>query len=628
MPMSPLTRNSVRLQRLIVALTIALLGTLVGIFIFIDFQHVRQNEEDRLETQATLVSTNLELHMSSANQVMEEILALLDFAEAEQQLERMQSLVNAMPIIRGIGIVDSQGLAVVNTRRVPQGTDLSDRPYFRNVLGDPQRQRLYISTPFRGVTGVVSIALSKAIFDRQNTFQGVIYAVLDPEYIERLLNSTLYTTDMWAALMHMRSGDAVRVGALWSESDPHAASGAALRARLPLLMGDRSATLAHDNGRLGSQLVAASTISSYAGNAERPLLVVTGRNYSNALAAWRRIAYLQALLFTLIALTAGAGLLFYQHRRRQYDARRAADQSRVRAREQDYRIIVERTADCVVKLDRHGDFSYVNPAYCAVFGLPSSHFLGRSFFSQILEDDLRQAQASLGAVLQEPSEQRFQVRCMTPVGPRHMEWTLCSISGDDGAISSIIGVSRDMSAHVAMRDELRNRAHHDSLTGLINRGHFTELGAAEIGRSQRYGQPLSLMMLDLDHFKKVNDTRGHQAGDVALQTCAHVLGRECREFDIAARLGGEEFTVLLPNTALHEAMQAAERMRVAISQQPVLLEGGDAFHLTTSVGVAEIQPEETLESLLRRADAALYAAKQSGRNRVRADVPSEAPIAG
>lgn len=161
----------------------------------------------------------------------------------------------------------------------------------------------------------------------------------------------------------------------------------------------------------------------------------------------------------------------------------------------------------------------------------------------------------------------------------------------------------------------------DPLTGLSTRRAFTEMADVEIQRALRYGVPLSLIMLDLDRFKSVNDTFGHVGGDAVLIDFSHILGQEVREIDVVGRLGGEEFAVLLPNTPLDEAVAVAERMRAAVERSTVLLQG-QTLRYTVSLGVAQFVPaEQSLSSFLGRADVALYRAKRQGRNRVEQAAP-------
>ena len=169
--------------------------------------------------------------------------------------------------------------------------------------------------------------------------------------------------------------------------------------------------------------------------------------------------------------------------------------------------------------------------------------------------------------------------------------------------------------------ELFRRAEHagtDDLTSLPNRRVFKEALMHEIQRAKRYGTPLSLTLFDLDHFKQVNDTHGHPAGDRVLVAATHAVERNLRESDVFARVGGEEFAVLLPNTSEEGALDFAERLRAALQAiSPLALEV-DA-QITASFGVVEFDrdsDDSTGERLIAAADAALYNAKWRGRNRV------------
>ncbi len=161
---------------------------------------------------------------------------------------------------------------------------------------------------------------------------------------------------------------------------------------------------------------------------------------------------------------------------------------------------------------------------------------------------------------------------------------------------------------------LEKLAAQDSLTELANRRYFFEQATAEVLRAQRYKHPLSIQMLDIDHFKTINDRFGHAAGDSVLKAFADVLRSNLRRNDLAARIGGEEFVVLLPETGIDDAMLHAERMRQAIESSRIQF-GNQTLAITVSIGVAGLDPGElSPEPMLLRADGGLYHAKQSGRN--------------
>jgi diguanylate cyclase (GGDEF)-like protein len=164
--------------------------------------------------------------------------------------------------------------------------------------------------------------------------------------------------------------------------------------------------------------------------------------------------------------------------------------------------------------------------------------------------------------------------------------------------------------------ELEHLAMSDSLTGLSNRRHFFEYAGAEVVRARRYRHPLSVQMLDLDHFKIVNDRFGHLAGDEVLRAIANILRDNLRGNDLAGRFGGEEFAILLPETDIDAAVCHAERLCQAIASHCF---GAELPHITVSIGVSTLKFDETtIEPVLLRADNALYRAKMSGRARVSA----------
>ncbi len=164
--------------------------------------------------------------------------------------------------------------------------------------------------------------------------------------------------------------------------------------------------------------------------------------------------------------------------------------------------------------------------------------------------------------------------------------------------------------------EIARAAEYDALTGLRLKQRFLDTAPAEVRRAKRYGRRLSLLMLDIDHFKLINDRHGHPAGDSVLAEVGRVLRSRMREYDLVARYGGEEFVVLLPEADLAAARRVAESLREAIGAISVPGDGGN-IRPTISCGVVELLDTDSgVEDLVRRGDAALYEAKRSGRNRV------------
>lgn len=176
----------------------------------------------------------------------------------------------------------------------------------------------------------------------------------------------------------------------------------------------------------------------------------------------------------------------------------------------------------------------------------------------------------------------------------------------------------DISKQKTLEDELKHKVNHDYLTGLNSRDWFMNQALIELNRANRFSSPLSLLMLDIDFFKTVNDTHGHQVGDIALKSVADIAKSTLRDFDICARLGGEEFAVLLPETNKSQAYEIAERLRLAIENSKVPLpSGGLPLTMTISIGVSSMtSKDDNIDVLISKADKALYEAKKTGRNKV------------
>ena len=206
------------------------------------------------------------------------------------------------------------------------------------------------------------------------------------------------------------------------------------------------------------------------------------------------------------------------------------------------------------------------------------------------------------------------------------------ISGVASTIASILIFSRTYQLSLAkaelenltqrllsMQKKLRIQAETDSLTGLANRRSFFLSLHKEISRYDRAQRPFSVLLIDIDHFKKVNDTYGHIVGDHVLQELAKILETDARNQDLVARTGGEEFCVLLPETTHEQAEITAERIRKTTSEVYMDCDicSKPAFKITISIGVAEIRPNENVDQIYNRADMALYRAKTAGRNCVK-----------
>jgi diguanylate cyclase (GGDEF)-like protein len=230
--------------------------------------------------------------------------------------------------------------------------------------------------------------------------------------------------------------------------------------------------------------------------------------------------------------------------------------------------------------------------------------------------------------LHRPSTRRDELSLLES-GVNHLQGNLSSYLALQRQAERDLAAHRDRLAELvdeqtaelrAANARLEELSRSDPLTGLANRRHFDEVKEAEFRRAQRRGLPLSVLLCDVDHFKRYNDTYGHAAGDRCLQQVARTLKLTFnRAGELNARIGGEEFAVLLPAADLHQALAAAERLREALAGQEIPHAGSLAGpHLTVSIGAAQWDPVtmETFDALLHEADQALFRAKRQGRNQV------------
>jgi diguanylate cyclase (GGDEF)-like protein/PAS domain S-box-containing protein len=278
------------------------------------------------------------------------------------------------------------------------------------------------------------------------------------------------------------------------------------------------------------------------------------------------------------------------------------------------RSLIEASIDPFITIDTKGTITGVNAAAEQVTGVTRDALIGTGFVEHFTEP--QQAAAGLETALEQGVLRDFPLSMRQSCGTvTELLFNISVYRTPAGEIGGILAAGRDVTKQKAAERELARLATTDTLTGVANRGHFMELAEREIMRAHRYRHPVVLLSLDVDHFKSINDTYGHAAGDETLRRLVAVLRRQLRETDTIGRIGGEEFLILLPETVAHDALAVAERVRQAVAQMAVRAVG-HSFTMTVSMGLAALVEGESLQRALVRVDHALYEAKRSGRNRV------------
>ncbi|QHI98905.1 MEKHLA domain-containing protein [Xylophilus rhododendri] len=355
-----------------------------------------------------------------------------------------------------------------------------------------------------------------------------------------------------------------------------------------------------------------------------PLLrqgVVSGALYlenDEAIGAFpaQRIEFLQLLLGNLVSALENARLYA--------EVRGLADslEARVAERTRELRASEQRTLAILhniplpVVVSRTSDdtFVYANERAAALAGMSAQALIGRpphSMYRNPAERDRMMALFQRNGLVQD-----FEANLVDARGRDF--WALISLvpvmyDGEPGRLSTVV----DITARKTEEQALRRAAATDDLTGLAGRGHFMRMASQELTEALVHGRPMALVMLDVDHFKRINDRYGHAAGDGVLREVARLCEEVTRAQDLAGRIGGEEFCLLLPDADIEAAMTLAERLRATLARHPLEV-GGETLTLSASLGVAQARAGDSISLLLARADAALYVAKRSGRNRVSA----------
>ena len=281
-----------------------------------------------------------------------------------------------------------------------------------------------------------------------------------------------------------------------------------------------------------------------------------------------------------------------------------------------FKAAVDCSSTAILITDRDARIEYANAAFSEVTGYQASEMLGE------VPELLRSGAADedgpdLWQTIMSGEQWRGELCRGRKDGT--LLWqdvAIAPVYGDEGAITHIVALHSDITQRKQMEEELRRQAVTDALTGVANRRRLMEAGTKEVQRCRRSGESLAVVLIDIDHFKRVNDTLGHSAGDAVIQAVARMCNEVVRAIDTVGRLGGEEFAIVLPVTDLAGAFALAERLRVNIEAAPLQWER-TPIALTVSMGVAQCTAQTgDFAALLSFADEALYEAKRAGRNRV------------
>ena len=516
--------------------------------------------------------------------------------------------------IRGIFVYDETGRWLATTEQVNlAGLNNSDRDYFQHHKASPDRGSFFGRPVKSRSGGQWIVTVSRRFNHPDGSFAGVALTTIDVAYFTSFYEQfdvgangaiSLLSTD-GILLARSRDKDGVYAGRDMSKT--------------PLIrqLDSRPAASAY---YFKSPIDGFQRLSFYQRSSRYPIVVLATRAQDEVLANWRHEALTRAILVgALTLLIALIGLYLV---RELLQGRRMA--AALVAKEADFRLLAEQSSDMVTRIGLNEIILYVSPSCERVVGWSADKLLGTPALAGVHAEDRPRVERTVAALKgAELEEARIIYRT------RHREkgeiWIESALhvthASDTGAIDGVVAISRDMTEQKDLQDKLAALAISDGLTGLSNRRHFDERLADEWARARRDGSSLSLLLIDVDHFKKFNDLYGHQAGDRCLRTVATALAAQAqRPADMAARYGGEEFALLLPSTDAAGCAEVGERVRAALHEQAMPHSGNPPSRIVTvSLGAATLVPSQAVADpalLLAAADRALYCAKESGRDRL------------
>ncbi|MFK2826934.1 EAL domain-containing protein [Bacillus sp. B190/17] len=288
----------------------------------------------------------------------------------------------------------------------------------------------------------------------------------------------------------------------------------------------------------------------------------------------------------------------------------------IRRSEEKYRLITENSSDLISVIDPEGSFRYVSPSHAAWLGHHLSELQSSQLFHWVHEEDqssLRNEIELLSAKRRTSARVEFRIRT-SKNKYKDMETRINPVWDEEGKVKKLVLVMRDVTERKKSERLIYHLAYHDTLTDLPNRRLFMNRLQKEVDQAKRSSSRLAVMFIDLDRFKHVNDSWGHESGDFILTEAAQRIQRALRSTDVVARLGGDEFTVLLTDAASTEEIERIAHRIQAHFQEPIEL-AGQIYTLTCSIGIARFPDHgKGADELLNKADTALYAVKERGRN--------------
>jgi len=592
------------------------LGVMFAYMVYFRHELVMDREKDRLVRSAAIAEVMIGDQLDKIRVTLDNIRESLDPGWEHSDYgklfvkDRLRILASAMTSVRTVSVFDAHGTVIASNQEHFIGQSFAYRDYFRVPAANPDPDTFYVSPPFESTSGDWLIAVSKVVVGPNGEFAGVVLVSLDPQDFRLTLNALRDTPQTWAALAHGQGTIFV-----W-EPDGRESKGVNLARSGTLfsrhMHGGGSASFFMDTVQANGEqaLVALHTVRPGTLRMNYPLVVAIGRDLDSLNADWRGYATYHLVVYVLMIAFGGAVLHMTQRARRAASRETERAEGQLRDLNAQLTTFFEITPNLLGIATLDGVCRRLNPSWKSELGYGVADFAGAFLFEYFHPDD-RELVASAIEELRSGGKPRSLVaRFRHKDGQyRHLEWSLAARQ------DLVFIAALDVTERVAENAHLQMMAYHDRLTGLPNRVLFFDRLKQVLAAARRGHKKAAVMFIDLDGFKDINDTRGHDAGDKVLQAVAKRLSGLVRQADTVARLGGDEFVMLLHEVgSLDDATTVARKVLTAVAED-IPLGHGDTARVGASIGISLWPDNGTcVDDVLVAADMAMYQSKKKGKN--------------
>ncbi|MEI7612006.1 MAG: diguanylate cyclase [Betaproteobacteria bacterium] len=611
-------RNSQPIVWLTASVFLLIFGSIVAWSVYDDYENTLEEEFRVLESQARLGDIQIAGALRSINLVLQGTIDdVLTIPNLSPQIirQRQLSLIRQFPEICALITVNNLG-QIMTAESINDTVSMaevrsfkaSNREYFtaHRDAKPEDYDRYQLSRPFKTITNQYPIIVSRAIRGKNGQFQGVVLVALSLDYFDTVLRQVLSNTVVDAAALHNRYGDIIyRLPDPDNNISKNIADGDAFK----LFLASAQQTARYSGVTVTDNV---NRILVFREIGETTLDVGVSGQFDVVMANWRKNALLKLLSITVVAALSIALAWEIQRRLR---LRQASEKD-----EQRFRAYFERSMVGMATTRPNLDWIDINPALCKMLGY-SADSLYRMTWAQLCHpDDLLSELAEFDRLLSgEIDEFEMDKRFIHSSGSIvSIDLAVRAVHNPDKTIDYFVVLFEDITERKAAEEKIHELAFYDPLTSLPNRRMLLDRLTHSLAQAKRYERSLAILFLDLDKFKVINDTLGHDVGDELLQEVAVRLKDCVRNGDTVSRQGGDEFIIVLTEiTHAHDAASVAEKIIKALNE-PVRTEEHE-LNITTSIGIAlyPVNGTDDVRELMKKADSAMYDAKAGGRNAYR-----------